>query len=344
MKKNVDTSMEGMIGLARDIRAELARVVVGQDEALDLVLAAVLCQGHILLEGVPGIGKTLIARSVAGALELSWRRVQFTPDLMPADILGTTVIEGTGGTYSLRFEEGPVFCNILLADEINRASPKTQSALLEAMQERAVTSRGSTRQLPKPFIVVATQNPIEMEGTYPLPEAQIDRFLFKAVLDYPPLDELARIVDGSVGQTEPEARPVAPAEGILALQTACRNVVAAPDLVEFASRVALATQPGQELAPQRVRSFGRYGAGPRGAQALVLAAKASAMLDGRFHAGVADAQRFILPALRHRVSVNFQGQIEGVRPEDLIGDAVDSAKSRRLPEAGLGPAAAGQPA
>ncbi|TFG83455.1 MAG: AAA family ATPase [Spirochaetales bacterium] len=335
--KNLDTSMQGMIELASDIRNELGRVVVGQKDTLDLVLAAVLCQGHVLLEGVPGVGKTLVARSAAAAMELEYRRVQFTPDLMPADILGATMLDERDGTYNLRFEPGPVFANIVLADEINRASPKTQSALLEAMQERTVTIRGTRHELPRPFMVLATQNPIEMEGTYPLPEAQIDRFLFKAILEHPDLKELVRIVDASVGAEEPVARQVAPTAGIIALQKACREVVAPPDLVEFASRVVLATQPARTESPQRVRSYCRYGAGPRGAQALVLAAKAAALLSGRFHAGIRDVERFVLPALRHRVSINFEGQIEGITPEDLIADALDVARAGLAPKPALGP-------
>ncbi|OHD16300.1 MAG: hypothetical protein A2087_03960 [Spirochaetes bacterium GWD1_61_31] len=334
-----DKSMEGMIELAAALRAELGRVVIGQEAVLDLVLAGVLCQGHILLEGVPGIGKTLIARTAAATMALEYRRLQFTPDLMPADIIGTSMLDETGGGYKLRFEQGPVFANIVLADEINRASPKTQSALLEAMQERSVTVRGATMALPSPFMVLATQNPLEMEGTYPLPEAQIDRFMFKVVLEHPSHAELSGILEQSVGLGEPVARVVASAEALLDLQKACRQVVAPPDLVSFVSRLVLATQPGRPDSPARVRSYGRYGAGPRGAQSLLLAAKAAALLAGRFHAGIADVERFVLPALRHRVSVNFEAQIDGVKPEDLIQDALVYAHSHADQVPGLGPRA-----
>ena len=337
MKLELDTSMEGLIELAARARGEMTKVVVGQEGILDIVLAAILCEGHVLLEGVPGTGKTLIARTAAGVLTLEFRRIQFTPDLMPADVIGATMLEEKGGAYGLRFERGPVFANMVLADEINRASPKTQSALLEAMQERSVTVRGDTMALPRPFIVLATQNPLEMEGTYPLPEAQIDRFLFKAIVEHPGHDELVRIVDGTTGSLFAEIRDVVPAEGLAALQKAVRDIVAPPAVVDYAARLVLATQPARPEAPASVRSYCRYGAGPRGAQALVLAAKAAALLDGRFHAGIKDLERFLVPALRHRVSVNFEGQSEGVTPERLVADAAAAARAALPPDSALGP-------
>ena len=337
MKTETDTSMEGLLELVAAARREMARAVVGQEEMIDLVLAAILCEGHVLLEGVPGIGKTLIATSAAGCLSLDYGRIQFTPDLMPSDVLGASMLEDRGGQYGLRFEKGPVFANLVLADEINRASPKTQSALLEAMQERAVTVRGDTMALPRPFIVLATQNPLEMEGTYPLPEAQIDRFLFKAIVGHPGLEDLVRIVGLTVGAPRSPARPVVSREGVAALQEAVRGVELPPAMVEYAARTVMLTQGDRPEAPQAVRDFCRYGAGPRGAQALVLAAKAAALLDGRFHAGMKDLERFLLPALRHRVSVNFEGQSQGVLPEDLVKAAAAAARTAVGPDAALGP-------
>lgn len=305
-------------------RAEVARVIVGQDEAIDLALVALVCEGHVLFEGVPGIGKTLLARSLSRSLSLGFSRIQFTPDLLPADVLGTTIISQSGDGLDLRFEAGPIFSNIVLADEINRASPKTQSALLEAMQERSVTLRGESRLLPRPFMVLATQNPIEMEGTYPLPEAQIDRFLFKVLVGQPGRDELCAILDRTLGQELPEAGPVLGPSELPALQAAAREIVV-PDIVrERAACAILATQPGRPEAPESVRRWVRYGAGPRGAQALVMAAKACALMDGRPNASLEDLERCLLPALRHRVALNYEGLSEGLNSDRLVMDAWNS--------------------
>lgn len=344
MNIQAELSMEGMLELVADARREMARVVVGQEETLDLVLAAILCEGHVLLEGVPGIGKTLIATSAAGCLSLDYGRIQFTPDLMPSDVLGASMLEEKGGQYGLRFEKGPVFANLVLADEINRASPKTQSALLEAMQERAVTVRGETMALPRPFIVLATQNPLEMEGTYPLPEAQTDRFLFKAIVRHPGFEDLVRIVGATTGQSQATARPVVSREGVAALQRAVRAIEVPPAVVEYAARAVMMSQGDRPDAPKAVKAYCRYGAGPRGAQALVMAARAAALLDGRFHAGMKDLERFLVPALRHRVSVNFEGQSEGIRPEDLVRAAAEAARLALGPDPSLGPSAALSPA
>jgi MoxR-like ATPase len=320
-------------GMAR-VREEIARIIVGQDEALDLALVALLCEGHVLFEGVPGLGKTLIVRTLADTLMMRFSRIQFTPDLMPSDVVGATMItqgEGPGqgaggGELGLRFEPGPVFANIVLADEINRASPKTQSSLLQAMQERAVTVRGRSYPLPRPFLVMATQNPLEMEGTYPLPEAQIDRFLFKVIVRNPGQEDLVRILERTSGPSVGEAGGVMREADILALQRAAREVVAAPVLLETAARIVLGTQPERPASPERVRRYARYGAGPRGAQALILAAKARALLDGRYNAAMADIESVLEPALRHRIALNFEGQSEGVLVEDLIADAASSAR------------------
>jgi MoxR-like ATPase len=314
-------------GMAK-AREEIAKVIVGQDEAVDLSLIALLCEGHVLFEGVPGLGKTLIVRSLADSLMLRFSRIQFTPDLMPSDVVGSTMIsQGDGSELGLRFEPGPVFSNLVLADEINRASPKTQSALLQAMQERCVTVRGQSYPLPRPFLVLATQNPLEMEGTYPLPEAQVDRFLFKVIIGHPGQDELVRILERTSGSSEAAASPVMREADLLALQKAAREVVAAPALLATAARIAIGTQPERPDSPERVRRYARYGAGPRGAQALVLAAKARALLAGRLNATLADIESVVMPALRHRIALNFDAQGEGVLAEDLISDSLAKAKA-----------------
>jgi MoxR-like ATPase len=303
------------------LRSEVARVMVGQEEVIDFAIVALVCEGHILFEGVPGIGKTLLAKSLARAFGLDFSRIQFTPDLLPADVLGTDIITQGPGGVDLRFEAGPVFANIILADEINRASPKTQSALLEAMQERMVTLRGLSRKLPRPFMVLATQNPIEMEGTYPLPEAQIDRFLFKILMDQPDRADLLEILERTLGPELPEARAVLSPEELPALQEAAKEIVVPGVVLDRAARIVLATQPGRADSPERVRRHVRYGAGPRGAQALVMAAKARALLEGRPNASLEDLELCLLPALRHRVALNYEGLSEGLRPDDLVAEA-----------------------
>jgi MoxR-like ATPase len=331
-------------GMAR-AREEIARTIVGQDEVIDLALVALLCEGHVLFEGVPGLGKTLIVRTLADTLMMRFSRIQFTPDLMPSDVVGSTMIaQGEGSELGLRFEPGPIFANIVLADEINRASPKTQSALLQAMQERTVTARGRSYPLPRPFLVLTPQNPLEMEGTYPLPEAQVDRFLFKIIVDHPGQEELVRILQRTSGQAEAPTQGVMREADVLALQRATRDVVAPPELLETAARIVLGTQPERPASPERVRRLVRYGAGPRGAQALVLAAKARALLAGRYNATIADMESVMHPALRHRIALNFEGQSEGVRVEDLIEEAADSAmEALAFDEAISGKAASAAP-
>jgi len=325
-----ESSIQHAIQAMTEVRAQLARIIVGQTEVIDLTLIALLCEGHVLFEGVPGLGKTLLVRSLSQALDLSFSRIQFTPDLMPADVLGSTVIvQDAGQNYGLRFEPGPVFAHLVLADEINRASPKTQSALLEAMQERAVTVRGQRSDLPRPFQVLATQNPLEMEGTYPLPEAQIDRFLFKILVHHPGLEDLMAIVERTSGGGEAALEPKMDAAGLLALQQTVRLVAAPAPVVEFAARLVMATQPEQEGAPAEVRRWVRYGSGPRGAQALVLAAKARALLDGRFQVGVEDIESLVGPALGHRIALNFDGQSEGVTPAVVLSYAVAAVKKAK---------------
>ena len=310
--------------LVAGLKAEVGRVIVGMDEVVENTLIALLVGGHVLLEGVPGLGKTLLVRTLSEALDLKFSRIQFTPDLMPADITGTMVLwEKPTGEREFEFQAGPVFANVVLADEINRATPKTQSALLEAMQEHSVTVSGKSRALDEPFLVFATQNPIEMEGTYPLPEAQLDRFLFKVKVDFPSLGELHEIMNRTTGQEVPHARKAASKEEILALTEVARQVSVAEHVQDFALRLVLATHPDQEGAPESVRRFVRYGASPRGGQALVLSGKVRALMDDRFNVSVEDLRASALPALRHRLLLNFEGRAEGADPDEMIGEAVE---------------------
>lgn len=319
-------STEGVIdcinGLKR-LREQIATVIVGQEDVIDLVLNAMLCEGHVLLEGVPGLGKTLMVRTLAQSLALKFSRIQFTPDLLPADVIGTSIaIQNESGNFSLQFEPGPIFGNLVLADEINRASPKTQSALLEAMQEQAVTVRGIRYPLPRPFQVLATQNPLEMEGTYSLPEAQIDRFFFKILVNHPSITELESIIARTSGAEMPEAKPVFGVEELRFLQRAVREVLVPPHVGNYTARLVLATQPQKDSAFPQIRQFVRYGAGPRGAQALILAAKARALTVGRFNVSLDDIQQLVGPALRHRIALNFEGYHEGIQVDDLLADLI----------------------
>lgn len=305
-------------GLSR-VRGAISSVIVGQADVVELSLIALLCEGHVLYEGVPGLGKTMLVRTLAETMGLVFSRIQFTPDLMPADVIGTTMIASSERKgFELEFEEGPVFANLVLADEINRASPKTQSALLEAMQERAATVRGKRHPMPRPFQVLATQNPLEMEGTYPLPEAQTDRFFFKILVKHPSHEDLMKIVERTVGEDQVSVPATLTREQLATLHGAVRAVVAPPHIIDLASRFVLATQPERPEAYSKVRQFLRFGAGPRGAQTLVLAAKARALMHGRFNAAIEDLEYAMLPAMRHRVSLNFDGQSEAVDVDALL--------------------------
>lgn len=309
--------------LVDSLKAEVGRVIVGMDDVVENTLIALLVGGHVLLEGVPGLGKTLLVRTLAEALDLRFSRIQFTPDLMPADITGTTVLwENPSGEREFQFQPGPVFANVILADEINRATPKTQSAMLEAMQEHSVTVGGESRKLDEPFLVFATQNPIEMEGTYPLPEAQLDRFLFKVLVSFPSLGELHEIMNRTTGHVVPHAATVATKEEILALCQVARQVSVADHVQDFALRLVLATHPESDLAPESMKRFVRYGSSPRGGQALVLSGKVRALLDHRYHVSVDDLRASALPALRHRLVLNFEGRAEGIEPDTLIEEAL----------------------
>jgi len=311
------------------VREQIGRWIVGHEEIVDGVLTCLFVGGHALLEGVPGLGKTLLIRSLSQALSLDFSRIQFTPDLMPADITGTTIVveaRNEDGTTSrvFKFQEGPIFAQIILADEVNRATPKTQSAMLEAMQEKSVTVAGDTYQLQKPFFVMATQNPIEQEGTYPLPEAQLDRFMLKLDVGYSTREELHEIANRTTRAQEPKIEPVLDAEKIIGYQQLIRRVIIAPHVQDYAIRSVLSTHPDGEFASKLAKQFLRFGGSPRAVQALVLGGKVRAMLDGRAHVSVDDIKSILLPALRHRVLLNFEGQAEGITPDMVLNDIVDT--------------------
>ncbi len=302
----------------QSLRDEIGKVFVGQDDVIEGALTALVAGGHVLLEGVPGLGKTLLVRTLADALQMRFQRVQFTPDLMPADLMGTNVISEGDGQRRFEFQPGPIFANVVLADEINRATPKTQSALLEAMQEKSVTIAGTTHALPSVFFVMATQNPLEMEGTYPLPEAQVDRFLFKLIVRFPTVDDLESILDRTTELDEPRVEPVFDGQRIEHLSHLARQIPIAKAVRRYAIALVMNTHPEQEGAPDITRDFVRYGVSPRGVQALVLGAKIHAVLDNRYHVSAEDIRAVALPALRHRLILNFEGQAENVSPDDVI--------------------------
>jgi MoxR-like ATPase len=304
------------------IKREIQKVIVGNEEIIDGVLTCILANGHALLEGVPGLGKTLLVRTLAEAVDLKFSRIQFTPDLMPADITGTNILVDTpGGGKELRFQPGPAFANIILADEINRATPKTQSAMLEAMQEHAITVAGKRHVMQEPFFVLATQNPIEMEGTYPLPEAQLDRFLFKLIVNSPTFEDLASIVDRTTGASTPQIQAVIDGATILRMRELAREVPMATHVREYAIKLVLGTHPDKDSATDQARRFVRFGSSPRGAQAVVLTAKIRALLAGRYNVAFEDIDYVAKPALRHRILLNFEGEAEGI-PTDTIIESI----------------------
>lgn len=310
---------------AQTIEDEIARVIVGQSDVVRHVVVALIAGGHVLLEGVPGLGKTLLVRTLADALSLRFSRIQFTPDLMPADITGTNIIEESeSGKRFFAFREGPVFSNLVLADEINRATPKTQSALLEAMQEGTCTVANQIYTLPQPFLVMATQNPLEMEGTYPLPEAQLDRFFFKLTVPYPGAEDLRRIVTRTTSVDAPRATPVADGPTIERMRDLARQVPITSAVADYAVRLVLATHPDYELSPGMTRSYVRYGASPRGAQTLVAAAKIRALLESRMNVAYDDVQAMALPALRHRIMLNFDAEATGISADSVIARAIEA--------------------
>src|ERR687883_73745 len=306
------------IETARAIEAEVGRVIVGQTEVVRGVLTCLLAGGHALLEGIPGLGKTLLVRTIGETLDLTFSRVQFTPDLMPADITGTTILrESEDGGRTFQFQPGPLFAHLVLADEVNRATPKTQSALLEAMQERRVTAGRTTYPLPEPFFVLATQNPIEMEGTYPLPEAQLDRFLFKLTVPYPSEDDLLRIAQITTGASMPHPARVATGAALLELMHFAREVPVAEPVMRYAVRIVRRTNPETPDCPPDVKRFARYGSSPRGLQSLVLGGKVRALLEGRYNVSYEDIRAVALPSLRHRVILGFEADAEGITTDKL---------------------------
>ena len=302
------------------IRREVGKVIVGQTDLVNTVLLTVLSEGHVLLEGVPGLGKTRLLQTLGQVLDVAFGRVQFTPDLMPADILGTNILhEGR-----FEFHRGPLFANLVLADEVNRATPKTQSALLEAMQERHVTLGGATHALPRPFFVMATQNPIEMEGTYPLPEAQLDRFLFKALVPFPSTGDIVEILQRTTTDQDVQPEPVVDGAALLNMSAMIREVPAAAHVLRYSATLVAATHPDNEAAPDLVRTYVRYGASPRGAQAMVLGGKALALLDGRPNLAGEDVRGVARASLRHRLVLGYEAAADGVTPDDLIGAILEA--------------------
>jgi MoxR-like ATPase len=311
------------------VQQEIGKVIVGHQEIVHGVLTCLFVGGHALLEGVPGLGKTLLVRTLSQVLDLHFNRIQFTPDLMPSDIIGTNIInEAPDGKRVFSFQSGPIFAQIVLADEINRATPKTQSALLEAMQEHSVTVGGTIHRLQEPFFVMATQNPIEQEGTYPLPEAQLDRFFFKLLVNYSGREEMATILDRTTKGEWPKPEKVMDGNEIQQWQQLVREVLVAPPVQDYAIRLVLATHPGGEFATDETNRFIRFGSSPRGAQSIVLASKVRALLEGRYNVSFEDIRRVYLPALRHRVLLNFEAQAENIPSDQVLANILNEVKEK----------------
>lgn len=324
MSEQVEQKHEEFRQTFLKIHEEVSKRIVGQKEIIEGVLICLMTGGHALLEGVPGLGKTLLIRTLHEVLDLEFQRIQFTPDLMPADIVGTTVVaEDEAGRKFFEFQPGPIFANLVLADEINRATPKTQSALLEAMQEKSVTVAGQHRPLDLPFFVMATQNPLEMEGTYPLPEAQLDRFFFKLKVEFPNLDELDLVMERTTKREMPSVEKVCDGQSINELEQIVRDILVAEDVRRYALRIVMGTHPETEDAPEKTKQYVRYGSSPRGAQALILASKVRAILDGRYNVAREDIQAVALPCLRHRLILSFEGEAEGIDPDGIIQNLLE---------------------
>jgi MoxR-like ATPase len=319
-----ETVLEFATSQLTRVRTEIGKIIVGQQDVVDGVLICLLAGGHVLLEGVPGLGKTTLLRTLSKVMHLKYSRIQFTPDLMPADIVGSMIIDSDSGSKALRFSPGPIFAHLVLADEINRATPKTQSALLEAMQEHTVTSGTQTMTLEPPFLVMATQNPIEMEGTYPLPEAQLDRFLMKILVRFPTRAELGTIVERTSQKDEVEVSPVVTREEILDLRAACHQVLVAPHVQDHAINLVMATQPTADEAHELSKKFIRYGSSPRGAQALVECGRVFALMKGRLHLSIEDIDTIAPAVLRHRIILNFDAHAEGQTPETILSKIIPS--------------------
>src|SRR5580765_588871 len=330
--KNVgsEATLQNAVDRLNAVRREIAKIIVGQDDVVEGVLICLLSGGHVLLEGVPGLGKTTLLRTLARTLQLKYSRIQFTPDLMPADIVGSMIMESDErGTKALRFQHGPIFAHLVLADEINRATPKTQSALLEAMQERTVTSGNTTHELEAPFLVMATQNPIEMEGTYPLPEAQLDRFLMKILVRYPSREDLSNIVTRTTQKEEVHLGTILDREEILQLRRVCRDVLVAPHVQSYAIDLVMATQPDSSESHELAKKFIRFGSSPRGAQALVECGQVLALMRGRLHLSIEDVQTVAAAVLRHRIILNFDAHADGQTPETILDKIIPSVVAAR---------------
>ncbi len=322
-----ELAVEDFYNTATSIVREVGKVIVGQDDVVRHVLICVIAGGHALLEGVPGLGKTSLVRAMANALDLHFSRIQFTPDLMPADVTGTNIMEeDSEGRRAFRFQPGPIFANLVLADEINRATPKTQSALLEAMQEKTVTVANNSYRLEPPFFVLATQNPLEMEGTYPLPEAQLDRFLFKIDVKFPTATELVAILGRTTGMENEQSQSVANGQRIVAMGNLVRKVPIASHITDYVARLTIATHPDSDTATDMVRQYVRYGSSPRGGQALILGGKISALLSGRYNVSFDDVKAVAPAALRHRLLLNFEGQAEGVTTDQVITELLSKVQ------------------
>ncbi|MBX3475191.1 MAG: AAA family ATPase [Planctomycetes bacterium] len=319
---NIEEQAKAFAETVQKLRAEIGKVIVGHADIVDKTLVGFVTGGHVLLEGVPGLGKTMLVRTLADAVEVAFSRIQFTPDLMPADITGTNIVVEEDGRRRFEFQKGPIFGNIILADEINRATPKTQSALLEAMQEGSVTFAGKTLKFEQPFFVLATQNPIEMEGTYPLPEAQLDRFMFKLDVKSPSVAELASIFSGTTGSESTRAGKVVDGKRILEMRALAAQVPIAQHLNEYVARLVLATHPESPEAAPTVKQFVRVGSSPRGGQAIIRGAKMIALARGRYNVSAEDIRECAFPALRHRMILNFEGEAEGIRADDVIGKVI----------------------
>lgn len=325
MVASPEMNIEAFSELAQKIEAEVARVIVGQKEVVRTTLIAIIAGRHALLEGVPGLGKTMLIRTLADVLDLEFSRIQFTPDLMPSDIVGTDILEETeDGRRLFRFQQGPIFANLVLADEINRATPKTQSAMLEVMQEKSVTVGNETYRLEPPFFVLATQNPIEQEGTYPLPEAQLDRFIFKVNVAFPTVNDLVTIIDRTTGADVPHPQKVAGGHDVLRMGTLALNVPVPSHVNEYVAKLIVATHPEGEGATTQVKNFLQYGASPRGAQALIIGAKINALLEGRFNVSFEDVAAVAPAALRHRLLLNFEAMAEGIAPDQIIKELLET--------------------
>ncbi len=324
---SIDSAVADAVKQLNRVRSEIGKVIVGQTDVVDGVIICLLAGGHVLLEGVPGLGKTTLLRTLSRVLHLKYSRIQFTPDLMPADIVGSMIVESDDrGGKQMRFQHGPIFAHLVLADEINRATPKTQSALLEAMQERTVTSGTTTHELDSPFLVMATQNPIEMEGTYPLPEAQLDRFLMKILVQYPTREDLSLIVERTIQRETMELEAQVDRDSILALRKLCREVLVAPHVKNFAVDLVLATQPGSSSTHPLAEKYIRYGSSPRGAQALVECGRVLALIRGRLNLSTDDIVAVAPSVLRHRVILNFDAHADGQTPETVLGKIIESTK------------------